>query len=125
MATDLIKGEVSSPESYAGAMFGGAVGMNTGSAARGAMVATSAGEILENISGAEEREPMEILQDTAATGAIAGGTHFIVPKANLYLGMGLNECESNWTESILSGTGNGYYYNYIDSKKENLEQGKE
>lgn len=87
LATDLIKGEISSPEAYAGAMLGGAVALNGES---------------------------EIIANTAMTGLIAGGVHKLVPMIefdmDFYLKKVLTDYEKNWIESILSGTVNGVYY---------------
>lgn len=47
LATDMFRGATSSPEAYAGAMFGGAVGTEIGGAFVGGFAATGLGELLE------------------------------------------------------------------------------
>lgn len=119
LSTDLMQGEISSPESYTGAVFGGAIGMEGESAMTAAAVATSTREMLENANGVNKHNPRQILQDTAVTGMTAWGTHIAESGVDRYLKIGLTECERGWVESILSGAANGIYYN--SRKKANLD----
>ena len=115
MTTDIVNGNVSSPESYAGALFGGALGVKNGSAFLGGSMATAMGEILESVNGIEQRPLLRILFDSFVTGGIAVGANrlaqVVLPfDVEYYIRSLLSENEKNIIETILGGSAIGGYW---------------
>ena len=115
MTTDIVNGNVSSPESYAGALFGGALGVKNGSAFLGGSIATAMGEILESVNGVEQRPLLRILFDSFVTGGIAVGANrlaqVVLPfDVEYYIRTLLSENEKNIIETILGGSAIGGYW---------------
>ena len=119
LSTDVFRGKWSSPESYAGAMFGGAVGMEMGRAFVGGAVATGAGEMLEKAHGVLDRDYWEIFIDVGMTGLISQGMNWISSLVlpydlEFFVGIKVSDSAMNTIESILSGIGIGEYNELTD-----------
>ena len=119
LATDLIRGQVSSPEAYAGAMLGGAIGTEYGSAFLGGFTATGVGELLEKATGVNEKGLGEILTDSVVTGIISSCMNWAIQKEMPYdlaffFRTSLSEGEKEFIETILAAIGISGYYTIKD-----------
>lgn len=119
LATDLIRGQVSSPESYAGALVGSAIGTEYGSAFLGGFVATGVGELLEKATGVKDNSFAQILIDSTVTGAISVCMNWVAQKVMPYdlaflFRTSLSEGEKNFIETILAAIGISDYYTIKD-----------
>ena len=120
LATDLIRGQVSSPEAYAGAMLGGAIGTEYGSAFLGGFTATGVGELLEKATGVNDYSFVRILMDSTVTGAISVCMNWAEQKAMpydlaFYFHKSLSEGEKDFIETILAAVGISCYFEIEDS----------
>lgn len=119
LSTDVFRGQWSSPEAYAGAMFGGAIGMEVGNAFVGGAVATGTGELLEKAHGVRARSLRTIITDTLMAGLISQGMHWISSLVlpydlEFFVGIKVSDSTLNTIESILSGIGIGEYGELTD-----------
>lgn len=120
LATDLIQGNVSTPEAYAGALLGGAIGTEYGNAFLGGFSATGVGELLEKATGVKNYSFARILMDSTATGAISACMNWAAQKAMPYdlaflFRTSLSESEKNFIETILAAIGIAGYFEKMDS----------
>ena len=114
VATDIVVGEISGPEIYAGAAMGGVIGTYTNNAALGAAAATGIGATLKKISLNDDMSWGRIALDTAITGGLGFVANKVIQTIlpfdlEYYINKQLSQGALNWLETIMAGTENGLY----------------